>query len=177
MAVIDELERQKNASQKHIRWRSAATLAVIEKVAGSDGAGRLREADFTALEHHGIPSGQQSIEVLFDLPGHVRLPINDDEIVDRAMAVQLLSGEDVTFLRYETNQTMRANHMGLADVIRLRHKARTSPVSRIEFQPARTAPGCWASLDACGWPRHTVAQDRFAVPTCRVEGGRPVRPT
>lgn len=119
IVVIDELEKQKNASQKHIRWRSAVTLAVIERVAGLNGFGRLREAGFSAIQHGELSSGEQWIDVLFDLPGHVRLQINDDEIVDRALAVQLISGKDVTFLTYDTNQALRASHAGIARVIKL----------------------------------------------------------
>ena len=44
------------------------------------------------------------------LRGLVRLPINDDEIVDRALSVQIISGKDLTFLTYDTNQAMRARH-------------------------------------------------------------------
>lgn len=57
--------------------------------------------------------------MLFDLPGHVRLAINDDEIVDRALSVQILSGKDVTFLTYDTNQALRARHAGLTNVMHL----------------------------------------------------------
>lgn len=119
MVVIDELESQKRSKDNRIRGRSQITLAVIERVVGHGGTGRLREADFSAIEHGGIPSGPQSIEVMFDLRGHARLSINDDEIVDRAMAVQLLSGKAITFLTYDTNQTLRVRHAGLANVIRL----------------------------------------------------------
>ena len=120
MVIIDELEKQKTASQKDVRWRSAATLAVIERVAGRGGSGRLREADFSALDRGEIPSGEQWIDILFDLPGHLRLSINDDEIVDRALAVQLLSGKPVTFLTYDTNQALRARHAGIDTVMKLR---------------------------------------------------------
>lgn len=127
MVVIDELEKQKSASQKHIRWRSAATLAVIERVAGHGGSGRLREADFSGIRQGEIPSGEHWIDVLFDLPGHVRLPINDDEIVDRALAVQLLSGKPVTFLTYDTNQVLRAHHAGIENVMKLRLEQAREP--------------------------------------------------
>jgi hypothetical protein len=120
IVVIDELEKQKNASQKELRWRSAVTLAVIERVAGDGGWGRLREADFSGIERGEIPSGEHWVDILFDLPGHVRLSINDDEIVDRALAVQLLSGNPVTFLTYDTNQALRARHAGIETVMKLR---------------------------------------------------------
>lgn len=62
---------------------------------------------------------RSGFDVHFDLPGHVRLPIMDDEIVDRALAVQILSGKDVTFLTYATGQAMRARKAGLARVNKL----------------------------------------------------------
>ncbi len=47
------------------------------------------------------------------LPGHVRLPLPDDEIVDRGRAVQIIAGRPVTLLTYDTGQTMRARQAGL----------------------------------------------------------------
>lgn len=119
MVVIDELERQKTSKEKHLRWRSGMTLAVIDRVAGQQGSGRLREADFSPLQSGGIPRGEHWIDVLFDVPGHTRLSIVDDEIVDRAHSLQLLSGKPVAFLTYDTNQALRARHADLADVKKL----------------------------------------------------------
>jgi hypothetical protein len=47
-------------------------------------------------------------------PRHVRLPINDDEIIDRALAAQGLAGVPVTLLTFDTSQAARARHGGLA---------------------------------------------------------------
>jgi PIN domain len=127
MVVIDELEKQKRSSDKQLRGRAQVTLAVIERVARDNGAGRLREADFSGIDRGEIPSGETWLDVLFDLPGHVRLPINDDEIVDRALSVQILSGKDVTFLTYDTNQALRARHAGLNNVMHLKHDRATEP--------------------------------------------------
>lgn len=125
MVVIDELEKQKRSSDKNLRGSAQVTLAVIERVARHGGAGRLREADFSSIDQGGIPSGEIWLDVLFDLPGHVRLPINDDEIVDRALSVQILSGKAVTFLTYDTNQALRARHAGLRNVMHLRRERPT----------------------------------------------------
>lgn len=119
MAVVDELDDLKQSRDKHLRLRSMYTLAVIDRVAGTSGVGRLRESDPSAMQSGGIPRGEIWIDVLFDLPGHVRLPITDDEIVDRALAVQILSGKDVTFLTYDTGQAMRARRAGLSSVTKL----------------------------------------------------------
>jgi hypothetical protein len=127
MIVIDELEKQKRASDKHLRGRAQVTLAVIERVARNGGHGRLREADFSPINEGGIPSGLVDLHVLFDLTGHIRLPINDDEIVDRALSVQILSGKDLTFLTYDTNQALRARHVGVANVVHLRHGQNAAP--------------------------------------------------
>jgi hypothetical protein len=51
--------------------------------------------------------------MLFDPPGHVRLPIADDEIVDRALAVRALAGREVTLLTFDTGMSMRARQAGL----------------------------------------------------------------
>ena len=125
MIVIDELEKQKRSSDKNLRSRAQLTLAVVERVARHGGAGLLREADFTPIDQGGIPSGEIWLDVLFDLPGHKRLPINDDEIVDRALSVQTVAGKDVSFITYDTNQALRARHAGLTKVMHLRHERST----------------------------------------------------
>ena len=51
--------------------------------------------------------------MVFDPPGHVRLPINDDEIIDRALTIQPLVGRPVTLLTYDTGQSTRARNAGL----------------------------------------------------------------
>jgi hypothetical protein len=43
--------------------------------------------DFPALARAVFPCGEITIE-LVDPPRHVRLPINDDEIVDRVLAIE-----------------------------------------------------------------------------------------
>ncbi|MFG3172292.1 hypothetical protein [Streptomyces sp. NPDC048200] len=53
-----------------------------------------------------------SLEVIFDEPGHNRLP-HDDEIVDRAAAVQAVAGRPVPTLIYDTGQATRARFAGL----------------------------------------------------------------
>ena len=80
-----------------------------------NGPARLRAADFSALDHGGgIPRGELTIEIVSDSPGHVRLPINDDEIVARAKSFEPLAGRPVTLLTFDTNQTTRASKAGLA---------------------------------------------------------------
>jgi hypothetical protein len=108
--VVDELNGQKrrgNSPQR--RWRAAYTLALISRhLPDPTGIARLRAEDFSALDTGGIPRGEITIELVFDPPGHVRLPINDDELIDRALAIKHLSGRQVTFLTDDTGQAFRA---------------------------------------------------------------------
>jgi hypothetical protein len=114
IVVIDELDGLKQHRDRKVRWRAGYTLAVLDRVLPRPTAvGRLRDEDFSALSSGGIPSGEISVEVLFDPPGHVRLPINDDEIIDRALAVVPLAARNVTLVTYDTGQCMRARAVGL----------------------------------------------------------------
>lgn len=60
-----------------------------------------------------MPSGEVTIEILFDPPGHVRLPITDDEIVSRILAIEPLAGRPVTLVTYDTGQATRGRTAGL----------------------------------------------------------------
>ena len=119
MVVVDELDGLKQHNKEHVRWRAGYTLAVLDGLfQATSGPATLREGDFSAVTpgKGGIPRGRVSVELLFDPPGHVRLPINDDEIIDRALAVQALAGQKVRMLTYDTGQSMRARNAGLTVV-------------------------------------------------------------
>jgi rRNA-processing protein FCF1 len=123
IVVVDELDGLKQSKDNHLRWRSRHTLDVIDRVfAHTTGAARLRDENFSALNSGGIPRGEVTIELVFDPPGHTRLPINDDEIIDRALAVQSMAGRSVTLLTYDTGQSTRARATGLK-VIKLAHRS------------------------------------------------------
>jgi hypothetical protein len=108
IAVVDELEGLKRHRDKHIRWRAGYSLAVLEdRLPSGTGAGRVQEEDFTPLKEGGIPKGEVTTEVLFDPPSHVRLPIADDEIVARAVAVKTVSNRDVRLLTFDTTMALR----------------------------------------------------------------------
>ncbi len=87
---------------------------------------RLSVGDFSALQTGGIPRGEISVELLFDPPEHARLPVNDDEIIDRLMAAQSLAGRPVTLITYDTNQSFKARAAGLR-VIRLAMPIESEP--------------------------------------------------
>lgn len=112
--VVDEMDGLKKSKSSHERWRAGYTVAVLDRVfANSTGPAQLTPEDFSALGSGGIPRGEVTIELVFDPPGHVRLPINDDEIIDRVMAVQPLAAREVTLLTYDTGQSTRARNAGL----------------------------------------------------------------
>ena len=117
--VIDELDALKE-SKSSARHRAILTLAILDRLL-THGTGRalVRAEDFTPLADHGIPRGAVTIEIVFDPLRHVRLSINDDEIIDRAIAVQALAVRPVTLLTYDTGQSMRARAAGLR-VLKLR---------------------------------------------------------
>jgi hypothetical protein len=117
--VVDELDGLKESRQSDVRWRAGYTLAVFYRILRVPSQpGPLRAEDFSAIDNAtgGIPRGQVTVEILFDPAGHGRLPIADDEIVDRALAAQTLGGRGVTFLTYDTGQAMRARYAGLEAV-------------------------------------------------------------
>jgi predicted ribonuclease YlaK len=127
MAVIDELDGLKQQKSGQARWRAGYTLAVLDERL-HQGRGVLRAAqlsgDLISLELNG--TGKVSVEILFDPADHVRLPIMDDEIVDRARAVQTIADGVVALVTYDTGQAMRARNAGLL-VRKLRTDAGTGP--------------------------------------------------
>lgn len=113
IVVVDELDGLKRSKDPIVRWRAGYTLAVLDRVfTRTTGPARLRAETLSALGLS-IPVSQITMELLFDPPGHVRLPINDDEIIDRALAVESLAGRKITLFTYDTGQSTRARAAGL----------------------------------------------------------------
>lgn len=101
--VIDELDGLKRMKDEHVRWRAGHTLGVLDEI--------IRDPRQPGQLRPGI-----TMEILFDPPGHIRLPIDDDEIVDRARAAQAVAGADVTLLTFDTGQSSRARYAGIRAV-------------------------------------------------------------
>lgn len=132
LIVVDELDKLKDSKDRLTRWRAAHTLGYFdEKFQYPTHVARLRDEDYSQLKDGGIPRGTVTAEILFDPPGHVRLPIEDDEIIDRLITVQPLVGRKVRFITYDTGQSMRARKAGLE--VRKLSKPR-------EEEPAAAAP-------------------------------------
>ncbi|MFF8017057.1 PIN domain-containing protein [Streptomyces sp. NPDC007929] len=117
MVVVDELDQLKESKDRHVRWRAGYTLAVFDRLFQQDTEHAvLREANALVQRHTGLRRGEVTAQLMFDPPRHTRLPINDDEIIDRALALEPLSGREVTVLTYDTGQATRARVAGLRDV-------------------------------------------------------------
>jgi hypothetical protein len=108
--VLDELDGLKQrGGAPHVKWRASYTLGVFEDIFTKAGA--------QAILRQPAPDGTRGpvlMDILYDPPRHERLPINDDEIIDRALAAQSNAGSPVTVLTYDTSQAARARHAGVA---------------------------------------------------------------
>lgn len=114
IVVVDELDGLKRTKDPWVRWRAGYTLAVMDRLfEQTTGRAVLRQPEVSSENPGTVSSGGVTMEIVFDTPGHVRLPINDDEIVDRAVAIQALVGRDVTLLTYDTSQASRGRRAGL----------------------------------------------------------------
>lgn len=110
MIILDELDGLKNRTPSpHGKWRAAYTLGVMDKAFTNTALPGL----FLAPVAANPVSGGVFLDVVFDPPGHVRLPIADDEIIDRALAVQALAGRNVPLLTFDTSQSSPTRHAGL----------------------------------------------------------------
>jgi rRNA-processing protein FCF1 len=126
IVIVDELDRLKEIKDRQVKWRAGYTLGVIDRLfQDSTGPARLRAGDVVPGPD-GLTRSEVTIELLFDPPGHTRLPINDDEIIDRALAAAALAGQNATMLTYDTGQATRARSVGLA-VIKLRKEIGEEP--------------------------------------------------
>jgi len=117
MAVVDELDSLKQGSKGHTRWRAGYTTAVLHRVLHADPgkAAYLRTGDVAV-----------TVELLPDPSGHARLPIADDEIIDRLVNAQALAGRKITLVTYDTGQALRAGLAGL-DPLRLQPAVEREP--------------------------------------------------
>ncbi|GAA3636868.1 PIN domain-containing protein [Streptomyces chitinivorans] len=106
MAVVDELDALKESSKQQARWRASYTLGLLDKtLQGGTSAVCWRQARYTSEKARGAIT----FEIVLDPTGHTRLPITDDEIIDRAVAIQSLARDDVRFLTCDTGQHTRGH--------------------------------------------------------------------
>ncbi|MGK2881963.1 MAG: PIN domain-containing protein [Mycobacterium sp.] len=133
LVVIEELDRAKRRNDAG-RKKAQVALAVLEAHATAGLSGKWKDAPPSS------PAGRGDIwfDVLLDPPSHLPLGNPDAEIIDRALTVEILSGRDVTFLTYDTNQAFRARGAGIKDVRKLDDDtSATSSSSQAPDRPVR----------------------------------------
>jgi PIN domain len=129
IVVVDELDSLKKSKTRHERWRARLhTGRARPGLRQLDWPGPADSGRLLSPRLRRIPRGEITIELVFDPRGHVRLPINDDEIIDRVMAVEPLAAREVTLLIYDTGQSTRARNAGLR-VKKLVRPAESEPAS------------------------------------------------
>lgn len=111
MAVVDELDGLKESGKHQARWRASHTLGLLDRILDGNTFGVLDRAQLNT--EAGEVRGEISLEIVLDPPGHGRLPIADDEIIDRAVAFQALAGREVRLLTCDTGQHTRGRAAGL----------------------------------------------------------------
>lgn len=114
MIVLDELDELKEHNKEHTRGRARRTLKWLSERLASSQSFHIRSGSIAEGPDGMTVRGDVYLDVLLDGPGHVRLPIADDEIVDRAAAIASLSGRDVTLVTNDVSQGYRGRMAGLA---------------------------------------------------------------
>ncbi|MET7893125.1 PIN domain-containing protein [Streptomyces mirabilis] len=112
IAVVDELDGLKEASKQRARWRASHTLGLLDGTLNGSTFGILHRQELVDPES-GEVRGEVNVEIVLDESGHVRLPIADDEIIDRAVAIQSLAARKVRLLTCDTGQHTRGCAAGL----------------------------------------------------------------
>lgn len=144
IAIVDELDGVKEASKQRARYRASHTLGVLDRVLNGSTFGILRRAKLVpeSSEVH----GEINMEILLDPPGHVRLPIADDEIIDRAVAIQALAAREVRLLTCDTGQNTRGRMAGLQ-------------VTKVAAKDPGPEPD-WAALEKPGTGARAMRRER-----------------
>jgi len=109
IVIVDELDRLKESGNNHPRWRAGHTLGCLEVIT-SGTIGTLRRGGLR--DDHSV-IGEVEVEIVLDQPGHIRQPIADDEIIERAATIQAIAGREVRLLTCDTGQATRGRMAGL----------------------------------------------------------------
>jgi rRNA maturation endonuclease Nob1 len=107
MLVVEELDALKRDRDPRVMSRARKVLKALSALVQSPNRPATLSAGVT-------------IEVLADEPGHARLPVNDDEIVDRASYIRQLCGREVTVVAGDYSLIFRARALGLTAVMATR---------------------------------------------------------
>ena len=110
MILIDELDRLKRTGKDTTRTQARLALRRLDQLIDDPAATvQLRP-------EAGPELGPVTLELFLDQPGHERLPIADDELVDRAAALKDISGRRVVVLAYDHGTRVRAKSAGVEGI-------------------------------------------------------------
>jgi|SRR5580698_7630926 hypothetical protein len=105
VVVVEELDTHKRGRDRQ-RDRAVSVLRQLWELGGSDPE---------RIAH--IPGRPVTAEVFLDGPWHVRRAVNDDEIIERALAVGEITGQDVMLVAADFAMLYRASAAGLRAVL------------------------------------------------------------
>lgn len=157
IVVVDELDNLKDAGKQQARWRASHTLGLLDGTLSGSTFGILRHADTS-----GEPAtwrGEVNLEIVLDQPGHVRLPITDDEIIDRAVAIQALAAREVRLLTCDTGQHTRGRAAGL-------------PVTKVPAKDPGPEPD-WSAQNKPGTGVRAQRRAKQALPEATADAAAP----
>jgi hypothetical protein len=103
--VIEELDAHKRGRDRQ-RDRAVSALRRMWELGGSDPERIAR-----------IPGRAVTVEVFLDGPWHARRPVNDDEIIERALAIGEITGQEVILAAADFAMLYRASAAGLKAVL------------------------------------------------------------
>jgi hypothetical protein len=103
--VVEELDAHKRGRDRQ-RDRAVSVLRQLWELGGSDPE---------RLAH--IPGRPVTVEVFLDGAWHVRRPVNDDEIIERALAVSEITGQAVLLAAADYAMLYRASAASLKAVL------------------------------------------------------------
>lgn len=106
IAVVDELENLKRGNGE-VRTNARYALKYLAQHLGA------LPANSTRLKGETEERASVDLRLLIDPKRHERLPIMDDEIIDRAVALRDLLGRSTVFVTYDTAAAFRASAAGL----------------------------------------------------------------
>jgi hypothetical protein len=113
--VIEELDAKKTDRNSRVSGRARSVLRRLWELHGSDPA-----------QPAGIPGKAATVEVFLDDAGHIRRPVNDDEIVERAVAIREITGRNVLLASGDYKMLYRAAAAGVGAA----HMPRPADVER-----------------------------------------------
>lgn len=102
LVVIDELDKLKDSTKEKTRTRARVMLKLIHSLVGDSPENRPTVQEATSV------SGGVTLEVLMESPRHVRLPRNDDELVDVVARLRDMLGPRTVMTTFDTGADFRA---------------------------------------------------------------------